>query len=146
MRLIGAAPFAGSKATLDRPPGKARMVVGITYTPCLALSAYYDYSMTATIGSDTIQRSTRAGTMVTGIFITLATWNTGCRWSATYNTVFYSRIMLYFIRLCQLRERAYYARNYAGIIASSLFVTPVAAKCIARMGVTTPCYVYTCYS
>ena len=88
------------------------------YTPCLALSAYCDYSMTATIGSDTIQRGTRAGTMVTGIFITLATWNTGCRWSATYNTVVssdYSCIMLYFIpALCQLRERAYYARNYAG--------------------------------
>ena len=78
-------------------------------------------SMTATIGSDTIQRSARAGTMVTGLFITLANWNTGRRWSAMYNTVFYSRIMPYFIPgLCQLRERAYYARNYAGIIAASL--------------------------
>ena len=43
--------------------------------------------MTAIIGSDTIQRSARAGRMVTGIFITLATWNNCCRWSAMYNTV-----------------------------------------------------------
>ena len=80
--------------------------------------------MTATIDSDTIQRSTRAGTMVTGIFITLATWNIGCRWSATYNTVqlfpHYAVFHPIIPALCQLRERAYYARNCAGIIAASL--------------------------
>ena len=124
MRLVGAAPFAGSKATLDRPPWKGadgglRILLVLRF-----LHNYYDYGMTATIGSKTIQRSTRAGTMVTGIFITLATWNTGCRWSATYNTVFHPIIpalcCISIPVLCQLRERAYYARNYAGIIASSL--------------------------
>ena len=41
---------------------------------------------------------------------------------------FYSRIMhavfhLIIPALCQLRERAYYAQNYAGMIAESLHTT-----------------------
>ena len=88
------------KRRLIGPPGKVRMVIGgLRILLVLRFLHNYDCSMTATIGSDTIQCSARAGTTVTGIFITLATWNTGCRWSATYNTVFHSRIMPYFIRL-----------------------------------------------
>ena len=82
MHLVGSTPF-GSEATLDRAPWKGTDG-GLR---CLAFSAY-NYSMTATIDSDTIQRSARAGTMVNGIFITLATRNTGCRWRI-YNTVFH---------------------------------------------------------
>ena len=122
MRLVGSTPF-GSEATLDRAPWKGADG-GLR---CLAFSAY-DYSMAATIDSDTIQRSARAGTMVNGIFITLATRNTGCRWRI-YNTVFHPIIPHYAVfypiipALCQLRGRAYYAQNYAGIIAASLPVT-----------------------
>ena len=104
MRLVGAAPFTGSKATLDRPPWKGadgglRILLVLRF-----LHNYYDYSMTATIGSDTIlQRSTRAGTMVTGIFITLAIylehWLSLERHVQYHISSDYSHIMLYFIRL-----------------------------------------------
>ena len=128
MRLVGTVPFTGSKATLDRPPGKARMVVGITYTLCLALSAYYDYSMTATIiGIVTLY----------SVALELEQWllvSSSLSLPGTLAVTGAPRTIPYFIRLfphyavfhpiipalCQLRERAYYARNYAGIIASSL--------------------------
>ena len=54
--------------------------------------------MTATIGSDTIQCSARAGTMVTGIFITryLELWQRHIQYRISSD---YSRVMPYFIRL-----------------------------------------------
>ena len=115
-------PFAGSEATLDRPPWKGADG-GLRILLVMRFLHNYDYSMTATISSDTIQRSARVGTMVTGLFITLATWNTA--WLLLERHVQYRISIPALCRisipvLCQLRERAYYARNYAGIIAASL--------------------------
>ena len=111
----------GSETTLDWAPWKGADG-GLRIFLVLHSPHNYDYSMTPTIGSDTIQRSARAGTIVTGLFITLA--------GAPCTIPYFIRLFLHYAvlhpiipALCQLRERAYYAQNYAGIIAASLIRT-----------------------
>ena len=100
MRLVGATPF-GSKATLDRGPWKG--ADGGLRTLLVLCFLYKNYSLTATIGSDTIQCSTRAGTMVILVSSSLSKPGTlavaGAPRTIPYFRSDYSHIMPYFIRL-----------------------------------------------
>ena len=135
MRLVDAAPFAGSKVMLDWPPWKGADGGLHILLVLRFLHNYYDCSMTATIGSDTIY--------IYSIALELEQWllvSSSLSLPGTLAVAGAPRTIPYFIRLfphyavfhpiipalCQLRERAYYARNYAGIIASSL--PPALAK------------------
>ena len=102
MRLVGATPF-GSEATLDRGPWKGADG-GLRILLVLRLLHNYHYSMTATIDSDTIQRSARAGTMVTDIFITLALPVAGAPRTILYFIPHYAVFHPIIPALCQLRN------------------------------------------
>ena len=125
MRLVGAAPFAGSKATLDRPPWKGadgglRILLVLRFLHIMII--VWLQQLVVTLYS---------------LALELEQWllvPSSLSLPGTLAVAGAPRTIPYFIRLfqhyavfhpiipalCQLRERAYYARNYAGIIASSL--------------------------